>query len=946
MRPFTVLLALVLPVILIGALASTTLSTSPAARAEGLSIVSLDSTLHIQWQATGDPNAAWQMIVIKEMDGTIQQSKVVGKTATVAQANGLIPGRSYNVEVYSVDGSGNLSLLGQATAATDPQSPMGNAAFFENFNDDPGPLLSDYFDVRTEESVNDPVINGPDTIQKRLVLGNENHFHTQLIGTTGKLEISIRPRVPLDISGGRTATIEFEVDMPPAQRGHGKWFSLMFSRNVPYSSSLFGDNTDSGYPDSVGFLMRTEDDGAQANGLNKGRIVSNVAGVENVVDGNTPHFTSANVRLPVVVKLSQTHGELWVNGDLAVATDFSPPLNFTTGYLTLNHRSYYSQRWFNNYLRAPTMVDQLVHWDVFQFNGPAGSYNPVVHTYIQPGCSGVADIVDSYIEDCPSISLGSYPFTFNITDDVSTVRSANLLFNGGSESTVTANVNGLGSFQVTNTGGVYDSLSLHAIDPAWLVQGQNTITLTSNNAHVAQVEVEAIFNQQRVMPAAHVHEAPMLSDTTNNIRLDRVSSDPNVMTKTTFVYSLGSDVPQPYTVEVLSDSPWLTVSPTSGTLRSPATVGQIVPINMRVDFGVLGATDDDGQTAIIRITNGLPNTMPAYVGLMVTNTGAATAPGFITTYPTFITNFNKDAIPDYHGGGGGTPTLVPTNTPIGQPTSTPTRTPTGGATGVPTNTPTRTPTGQPTNVPSNTPTGGPTGQPTNTPTRTPTGGPTGVPTDTPTEAPTLTPWPTLCAITFTDVPRDYWAWNYITYMACNNIVTGYPDGTFRPNNTVTRGQTAKIVALSAGFDDDPGGQIYDDVPVGSTFYTWVNQLSLRDIISGYPCGGPGEPCHAGNLPYFRPGDSTSRGQISKIVAIAAGFDGTPSGQTFQDVPPDSTFYLWVERLVSRDVMSGYPCGSVADAPCVPPLNLPYFFPGKSATRAQVCKIVANAMFAP
>ena len=37
-------------------------------------------------------------------------------------------------------------------------------------------------------------------------------------------------------------------------------------------------------------------------------------------------------------------------------------------------------------------------------------------------------------------------------------------------------------------------------------------------------------------------------------------------------------------------------------------------------------------------------------------------------------------------------------------------------------------------------------------------------------------------------------------------------------------------------------------------------------MSGYPCGGLGEPCSPNNLPYFRPGNSASRGQTTKIVA--------------------------------------------------------------------------------
>ncbi len=118
-------------------------------------------------------------------------------------------------------------------------------------------------------------------------------------------------------------------------------------------------------------------------------------------------------------------------------------------------------------------------------------------------------------------------------------------------------------------------------------------------------------------------------------------------------------------------------------------------------------------------------------------------------------------------------------------------------------------------------------------------------------------------------------------------------------------------------------------------------MSSRGIIGGYPCGGEGEPCVGpDNRPYFRPGNNATRGQISKIVANAAGFTDIPTGQLFEDVPPQNTFYMWIQRLASRGIMSGYPCGGVGE-PCVEPDQRPYFRPGNNATRGQVSKIVAN-----
>ncbi len=200
-----------------------------------------------------------------------------------------------------------------------------------------------------------------------------------------------------------------------------------------------------------------------------------------------------------------------------------------------------------------------------------------------------------------------------------------------------------------------------------------------------------------------------------------------------------------------------------------------------------------------------------------------------------------------------------------------------------------------------------------------------------------------CLVQFSDVVPGSTFYDYVHCLACRNILSGYGDGTFRPNNPVTRGQLAKIVSNSAGFTDPPGGQMFQDVPSGSTFFQWVNRLASRGYLSGYACGGPGEPCGSGNLPYFRPGASVTRGQTSKIVASAAQLPDPPSGQhTFQDVPVGSTFWAWVEALATSGAINGYPCGGTGE-PCGPG-NRSYFRVNASVTRGQSAKIVSSTFF--
>ncbi len=167
--------------------------------------------------------------------------------------------------------------------------------------------------------------------------------------------------------------------------------------------------------------------------------------------------------------------------------------------------------------------------------------------------------------------------------------------------------------------------------------------------------------------------------------------------------------------------------------------------------------------------------------------------------------------------------------------------------------------------------------------------------------------------------------------------------TATPTNTVTitpGGPTRTPVPPTATYT--PCALQFTDVPSSNTFYVFVRCLACRGIVGGYPCGGPGEPCPG---PYFRPNNNVTRGQVSKIVSESAGFtDAVPnSQQTFADVPPSGTFWLWVERLSGRGIIGGYPCGSPGE-PCIGPTNRPYFRPNNNATRSQMSKIAALAFF--
>ncbi|HUP28207.1 MAG TPA: S-layer homology domain-containing protein, partial [Chloroflexia bacterium] len=196
---------------------------------------------------------------------------------------------------------------------------------------------------------------------------------------------------------------------------------------------------------------------------------------------------------------------------------------------------------------------------------------------------------------------------------------------------------------------------------------------------------------------------------------------------------------------------------------------------------------------------------------------------------------------------------------------------------------------------------------------------------------------------FPDVPLDFWANDFIEYLANRGVISGYSDGTFRPNNPTTRGQLAKIVVLGLNLTlPPPETPHFADVDTTNSFYQYVESAYQQGLIGGYPCGGPGEPCDSQQRPYYRPNTNVTRGQIAKIVVLAARWQSAvPPMATFMDVAPGTTFYEFVETAYAHQIIGGYPCGGPGE-PC-DSTNRGYFRPGNNATRAQIAKLVYLAI---
>ena len=85
---------------------------------------------------------------------------------------------------------------------------------------------------------------------------------------------------------------------------------------------------------------------------------------------------------------------------------------------------------------------------------------------------------------------------------------------------------------------------------------------------------------------------------------------------------------------------------------------------------------------------------------------------------------------------------------------------------------------------------------------------------------------------FRDVPSSHWAYSYVTKLATNGTIGGYDDGTFKPNNNVTREEFVKMIISATGLKKAGTTCNFGDVPESAWYYEFVASGYESGIIGG------------------------------------------------------------------------------------------------------------------
>jgi hypothetical protein len=169
---------------------------------------------------------------------------------------------------------------------------------------------------------------------------------------------------------------------------------------------------------------------------------------------------------------------------------------------------------------------------------------------------------------------------------------------------------------------------------------------------------------------------------------------------------------------------------------------------------------------------------------------------------------------------------------------------------------------------------------------------------------------------FSDVPADYWARTPIEYLTTLGILSAYPDGTFRPEQPISRAEMALLLVHTKGYPSpDKKRQVFADVPTTFWAAEGIQTAYENKLTLGYPDRT------------FRPRNNTTRAEGITFLARFEGLKMTAeaSGQPFKDVK--NSHWAFREILSAKeDSLLSYLTGQS-------------FKPAQSLTRAELAEIL-------
>lgn len=151
-----------------------------------------------------------------------------------------------------------------------------------------------------------------------------------------------------------------------------------------------------------------------------------------------------------------------------------------------------------------------------------------------------------------------------------------------------------------------------------------------------------------------------------------------------------------------------------------------------------------------------------------------------------------------------------------------------------------------------------------------------------------------CDLPFVDI-NNHWGFYNIENLYCRSVVQGRSLYYFEPDQSVTRAEFLKMALLNA--DIDPLDYQNESEPYGDVNKADWHQNHVR---AGYAL----EVIHFNS--HFHPDDTINRAEAITMLMRLADVNTEPVDSTFDDVPLDTWYTVYVRAAQNLSVIDGYP----------------------------------------
>ncbi len=146
--------------------------------------------------------------------------------------------------------------------------------------------------------------------------------------------------------------------------------------------------------------------------------------------------------------------------------------------------------------------------------------------------------------------------------------------------------------------------------------------------------------------------------------------------------------------------------------------------------------------------------------------------------------------------------------------------------------------------------------------------------------------PVIAQRSFSDV-RGYWGEPYVNELASRDVIGGFPNGSFGPNDDITRAQFAAIVVKALGLRAQGGGKVFVDVPSNHWAANAIATASNAGLIGGFPDGT------------FGPAQSITRAQALVILSKALGSRVPAGGNGLNRYSDANAVPSWAQASINQ-----------------------------------------------